>query len=242
MKHDLRVTAAAQRWGIESELIPDFSVVVYFAVERQKGHAIRARHRLVRRAAPVQDRESAMTECGRAHLHKAHVIRAPSGQWLEHAPHGFAVIAFALESQDAGDAAHGAYPLSRGDAVMRPVGTDVCVPVSRLAECIAATNADIARASMPIALFGHVGDGNFHLVMMVDQDSPAEIAEAKEINRRVVLRGLAMGGTCTGEHGIGCGKLDYLEAEHGDAVEIMRSLKRALDPTNILNPGKVLRM
>ncbi len=140
-------------------------------------------------------------------------------------------------------ARHDAYPaclqLRPGS---RPVGTDVCVPVSRLAECIAATNADIARASMPIALFGHIGDGNFHLVMMVDQDSPAEIAEAHELNRRVVLRGLAMGGTCTGEHGIGCGKLDYLESEHGGAVEVMRTLKRALDPANLLNPGKVLRM
>ena len=123
----------------------------------------------------------------------------------------------------------------------RPMGTDVCVPISRLAECIAETNADIAQATMPIALFGHVGDGNFHLVMMVDQNDPVELAAAKEINRRVVLRGLAMGGTCTGEHGIGCGKLDYLEAEHGDAVSVMRAIKHTLDPHHLLNPGKVVR-
>lgn len=139
-------------------------------------------------------------------------------------------------------ARHDAYPAClqlRPGA--RPLGTDVCVPISRLAECIAETNADVASASMPVALFGHVGDGNFHLVMVVDQSNPAEVAEAKAINRRVVLRGLALGGTCTGEHGIGCGKLDYLEAEHGDAVEVMRQLKQTLDPLNVLNPGKVVR-
>ncbi len=140
-------------------------------------------------------------------------------------------------------ARHDAYPacmqLRPGT---RPMGTDVCVPISRLAECIAETNADLAQATMPVALFGHVGDGNFHLVMMVDQNDPAELAAAKEINRRVVLRGLAMGGTCTGEHGIGCGKLDYLEAEHGEAVSVMRAIKRTLDPHQLLNPGKVVRM
>ena len=123
----------------------------------------------------------------------------------------------------------------------RGVSTDVCVPVSRLAECIAATNDDIAGASMPIALFGHVGDGNFHLVILVDPARQADLDEAGAINVRLVERALTMGGTSTGEHGIGIGKLDFLEAEHGDAVSVMRAIKHALDPDNILNPGKVIR-
>lgn len=119
--------------------------------------------------------------------------------------------------------------------------TDVCVPISRLAECIAATNEDIAQVSIPIALFGHVGDGNFHLVVLVDTDNAKEMEEAAWISRRVVERAIAMEGTCTGEHGIGLGKKKYLVAEHGEvAVDVMRALKVALDPQNLLNPGKVL--
>jgi D-lactate dehydrogenase (cytochrome) len=119
--------------------------------------------------------------------------------------------------------------------------TDVCVPISRLAECIAATNEDIAQVSLPIALFGHVGDGNFHLVVLVDTDNAKEMEEAAWISRRVVERAIAMEGTCTGEHGIGLGKKKYLVAEHGEvAVDVMRALKAALDPRNLLNPGKVL--
>ncbi|NHC06423.1 FAD-binding oxidoreductase [Azonexus fungiphilus] len=119
--------------------------------------------------------------------------------------------------------------------------TDVCVPISRLAECIAATNEDIARVSIPIALFGHVGDGNFHLVVLVDPDNPKEMDEAAWISSRVVERAIAMEGTCTGEHGIGLGKRKYLAKEHGDvAVDVMRALKQALDPQQLLNPGKIL--
>ena len=119
--------------------------------------------------------------------------------------------------------------------------TDVCVPISRLAECIAATYEDIARVSIPIALFGHVGDGNFHLVVLVDPDHAKEMEEAAWISRRVVERAIAMEGTCTGEHGIGLGKRKYLVAEHGEvAVEVMRAVKQALDPAGLLNPGKVL--
>ncbi|PKO88809.1 MAG: 2-hydroxy-acid oxidase [Betaproteobacteria bacterium HGW-Betaproteobacteria-12] len=119
--------------------------------------------------------------------------------------------------------------------------TDVCVPISRLAECIAATNADIAQVSIPIALFGHVGDGNFHLVVLVDPANDQEMAEAAWISQRVVERAIAMEGTCTGEHGIGLGKRKYLVAEHGEvAVDVMRALKAALDPANLLNPGKIL--
>jgi D-lactate dehydrogenase (cytochrome) len=119
--------------------------------------------------------------------------------------------------------------------------TDVCVPISRLAGCIAETQADIAQVSIPIALFGHVGDGNFHLVVLVDRDNPRDMAEAAWISERVVERAMAMEGTCTGEHGIGLGKRKYLVPEHGAvAVDAMRALKTALDPHNLLNPGKVL--
>jgi len=119
--------------------------------------------------------------------------------------------------------------------------TDVCVPISRLAECIAETQADIAQVSIPIALFGHVGDGNFHLVVLVDTDNPKEMKEAAWISRRVVERAIAMEGTCTGEHGIGLGKRKYLPLEHGEvAVDVMRAVKAALDPHNLLNPGKIL--
>lgn len=122
----------------------------------------------------------------------------------------------------------------------RAVATDVCVPISRLAECIAGTGRDIAEASMPIPLFGHVGDGNFHLLILVDPDDPADLAEARQINHRLVERALAMDGTCTGEHGIGIGKRDSLVKEHGLAVEVMRQLKQTLDPDNLFNPGKVV--
>jgi D-lactate dehydrogenase (cytochrome) len=139
-------------------------------------------------------------------------------------------------------ARHDAYPACRR---LRPgnlaFSTDVCVPISQLARCIAESNEDIAVASMPIALFGHVGDGNFHLVVLIDPHNPADVAEADEINRRVVMRALRMGGTCTGEHGIGLGKLDFLDAEHGSAVQVMAAIKQALDPQNILNPGKIIR-
>ena len=119
--------------------------------------------------------------------------------------------------------------------------TDVCVPISRLAECIAATSEDIAQVGMPIALFGHVGDGNFHLVVLVDPDHPKDLSDAAWISQRVVERAIAMEGTCTGEHGIGLGKRHYLPLEHGDvAVDVMRAVKIALDPKNLLNPGKIL--
>jgi D-lactate dehydrogenase (cytochrome) len=140
-------------------------------------------------------------------------------------------------------ARHDAYPAClRLKPGSRAVATDVCVPISRLAECIAATNEDIARASIPVALFGHVGDGNFHLVILIDPDEPNDLEEAQALNTRVVMRALAMDGTCTGEHGIGFGKIDFLEAELGSAIPAMRAIKRALDPDNILNPGKVVLM
>ena len=120
--------------------------------------------------------------------------------------------------------------------------TDVCVPISRLAECIAETKADLAQSSIPSALAGHVGDGNFHLIFMIDPNRPEEIAEASRLNDRMVTRALAMDGTCTGEHGIGYGKMDFLDAEHGDAVAVMAAIKRAIDPYNLMNPGKIVRI
>ena len=120
--------------------------------------------------------------------------------------------------------------------------TDVCVPISRLADCILETKKDIAESSMLAPLVGHVGDGNFHLVYVIDPDKPEELAEAKRLNDRMVDRALAMGGTCTGEHGIGYGKLEFLEKEAGDAFAVMGELKRAFDPDNRMNPGKVVRV
>ena len=120
--------------------------------------------------------------------------------------------------------------------------TDVCVPMSRLAECILETQADLATASIPATILGHVGDGNFHVVFSLDPHSSEELAEVEAINRKLVERALAMDGTCTGEHGIGLGKQDWLVAELGDAVEVMRTIKRALDPMNLLNPGKIFSL
>ena len=120
--------------------------------------------------------------------------------------------------------------------------TDVCVPISRLAECISETKRDLAQSPIPYALVGHVGDGNFHLVFMIDPNRPEEVAEASRLNDRMVARALAMEGTSTGEHGVGYGKMDFLIAEHGEAVSVMRTIKKALDPDGILNPGKIVRV
>ena len=119
--------------------------------------------------------------------------------------------------------------------------TDVCVPISRLADCIQETRADIDESGLMAPIVGHVGDGNFHLLLLVDHDNPEEVDRAQSLHRRMVLRALDMGGTCTGEHGIGYGKIDFLEIEHGDALGPMRMIKRTLDPGNILNPGKIFR-
>jgi D-lactate dehydrogenase (cytochrome) len=118
--------------------------------------------------------------------------------------------------------------------------TDVCVPMSRLAPCIAETERDMESASFPITLVGHVGDGNFHLGLIIDPDSPAELAEAAAFNDRLVRRAIAMDGTSTGEHGVGSGKIKFMDLEHGAGIAMMRAIKHALDPRGILNPGKVL--
>jgi len=119
--------------------------------------------------------------------------------------------------------------------------TDVCVPISRLAECVGETARELDQASFPYTIVGHVGDGNFHVLMLLDPDNPAEWDESERLNHRLVERAIAMEGTCTGEHGIGLHKQAFMRAEHGDeALDVMRALKAALDPRDILNPGKML--
>jgi D-lactate dehydrogenase (cytochrome) len=122
----------------------------------------------------------------------------------------------------------------------RPFATDVCVPLSRLAECVVETQRDIAACGMIAPIAGHVGDGNFHCSPLIDMDNPQEVAAARDFNARLIERALAMEGTCTGEHGVGQGKMKYLKAEHGEALGVMRSIKHALDPNDLMNPGKIV--
>jgi D-lactate dehydrogenase (cytochrome) len=118
--------------------------------------------------------------------------------------------------------------------------TDVCVPISRLADCVLETRQDLEESPLLAPIVGHVGDGNFHLVMLVDRDDPADLAEAQRIHERLVARALAMDGTSTGEHGVGLGKRAFMAAEHGDALDLMRAVKAAIDPLGLMNPGKIL--
>lgn len=121
--------------------------------------------------------------------------------------------------------------------------TDVCVPISRLPECITETKVDLAGASVPGTIVGHVGDGNFHVIFSIDPNAPEELAEVEALNARIVARALAMDGTCTGEHGVGLGKQEWLGEELGEGtVDVMRLLKRALDPQDLFNPGKIFAL
>ena len=123
----------------------------------------------------------------------------------------------------------------------RAISTDVCVPISRLADSIGATVKDCEESSIPSLFLGHVGDGNYHVMLLIDPAKPEEFQEAEAINQRLVSRAIQMDGTCTGEHGVGLHKMSFLVEEHGeDALDLMRSLKRAFDPKNILNPGKIV--
>jgi len=127
----------------------------------------------------------------------------------------------------------------------RAVTTDVCVPISRLAECVVETEKDLLASALqlPAPIVGHVGDGNFHVALLIDPNKPEELEEAERINQRIVARAIAMDGTCTGEHGVGLHKMDFLIAEHGnDAIDLMRSIKQALDPKHVLNPGKIFHL
>lgn len=127
---------------------------------------------------------------------------------------------------------------------LRPGGkmftTDICVPISRLADCIVAAKNDIADAAYPIPIIGHVGDGNFHMGFVLDPESAPELADAIQREEKIILRALDMGGTCSGEHGIGIGRKKYLPIEHGAGVDVMRAIKLALDPANRMNPGKMV--
>jgi len=137
------------------------------------------------------------------------------------------------------DALYAALALRPGS---RAWTTDVCVPISRLAECVVETKRDNVGAPFPVCLVGHAGDGNFHLLYVLDPESAPELDEARRLNDRLVTRALQMGGTATGEHGVGTGKMKFMDAEHGTGVDVMRAIKRALDPGNRMNPGKVVEI
>ena len=141
-------------------------------------------------------------------------------------------------------ARHDAYWAQRGlRPNTQPLATDVCVPISRLAECLTETQRDIAESKLLAPIVGHVGDGNFHVGLMVDMEDEEEVARVRAFLERLTERALAMDGTCTGEHGVGQGKMKYLPAEHGEAtLDAMRAIKRALDPLDIMNPGKIFSL
>ena len=140
-------------------------------------------------------------------------------------------------------ARHDAYWAARG---LRPgaeiITTDVCVPISALAACVTQTRQDIDRTGLLAPIVGHVDDGNFHVMPLVDLANPEERRKVQGFLDRLVARALAFDGTSTGEHGIGQGKMNYLAAEHGTSVEVMAAIKKALDPLNILNPGKIFAL
>ncbi len=159
-----------------------------------------------------------------------------------HGGQGFAWAADESERRALWRARHRAYDAARA---LRPGArgftTDACVPISRLAECIVETKRDVDASGLVAPIVGHVGDGNFHLAILVDPDDPGELERAKALNERLVRRAIAMDGTCTGEHGVGYGKAAFLELEHGpEALAMMRAVKSALDPDDLFNPGKVL--
>ncbi len=146
------------------------------------------------------------------------------------------------EKQKLWEARHNAYYAA---LAMRPGSkgwaTDVCVPISRLADCILETRSDIEESKLTVPLVGHVGDGNFHLLFLIDpENEEEELKLYQPLNDRLVERALRMGGTCTGENGIGSGKIKYMETEHGDSLDLMRQIKQAFDPDNLMNPGKML--
>ncbi|MBV8376745.1 MAG: FAD-binding protein [Verrucomicrobia bacterium] len=160
--------------------------------------------------------------------------------------HGGTGFSWATNPEDRGKLWRARHDAAYADKALREGAqlwaTDVCVPISRLAECITETQQDLAASFLPAPIVSHAGDGNFHVVFVLDPSEPKEMAEAERLNERLVDRALSLDGTCSGEHGIGCGKLDFLIAEHGEAVSVMRSIKQAIDPDNIMNPGKILRI
>ena len=137
------------------------------------------------------------------------------------------------------DAAYSCLVLRPGTKV---AATDVCVPISRLAECVSQTKADLAACGLFGPIVGHVGDGNFHVAVLFDGGDPADLSRMKAFAERLAMRAIAMDGTCTGEHGVGQSKMAYLDAEFGPALDVMRQIKRAIDPHNIMNPGKIFAL
>ncbi len=155
----------------------------------------------------------------------------------------FAYTANAEERNLLWKARHNAYWASRALAPeLAALSTDVCVPISRLAECVAATQADIRENGFLAPVVGHAGDGNFHVLLLFNDQDAADVEKAEAFLERLNGRALAMEGTCTGEHGIGQGKISYLEQELGSALPTMRAIKAGLDPNNIFNPGKIFRL
>ena len=155
----------------------------------------------------------------------------------------FSFTANAEERSRLWKARHDAYWASRALAPhLNGLSTDVCVPISRLADCVVETQADIREHGYLAPIVGHAGDGNFHVLILFDDKDPEDVARAEAFVSRLNTRALAMGGTCTGEHGIGQGKMSFLEQELGGAVDLMRSIKKGLDPENIFNPGKIFPM
>jgi len=171
---------------------------------------------------------------------QAETVEAIAGE------HGGTGFQWATKPEDRTKLWEARHAAAWANKALRPNGkvwaTDVCVPVSRLAECIMETKRDIEQSFIPAPIVGHVGDGNFHLTLVLDPTRPEDVEEANRINDNLVMRALAMEGTCTGEHGVGYGKMKFLTAEHGDAISVMRALKQALDPQNIMNPGKIVAL
>jgi D-lactate dehydrogenase (cytochrome) len=168
-------------------------------------------------------------------------IRAVEEIAREHGAQGFKWASSLEDRNTLWQARHNAYyatVASRPGA--RAWTTDVCVPISHLAECILETQQDLAEANVVAPLVGHAGDGNFHLIIMLDPSDQKEFDTVTRISERLVERALKFGGTCSGEHGVGFGKLKYLPAEHGEALDVMRSIKHAIDPQNLMNPGKLI--
>lgn len=162
---------------------------------------------------------------------------------LEYGGSDFEWTTYEEERREMWDARHSAaYASMAVRPTAKAYATDVCVPISKLAECIRETRQDVEdNSSLTTFCLGHVGDGNFHYVFLVDPDEASELTQVRQLTERMVQRAIGVGGTCTGEHGIGLGKQKYLEQEFGaEAVSLMRIIKKAIDPKDIMNPGKLL--
>jgi D-lactate dehydrogenase (cytochrome) len=157
--------------------------------------------------------------------------------------HGGTDFNFASKAEDRSKLWQARHDAAYASLALRPgakaVATDACVPISRLAECVMETKADLDRERLVGTMLGHVGDGNFHVALLADASDPDEMTRAKGFIERLAMRAIAMDGTCTGEHGVGQGKINYLETEHGAALAAMRAIKQAIDPDNIMNSGKI---